>query len=293
MNMMEAACLLCGSECTTPLYKKRDFTVFFCSSCTLAFVWPQISENDSRKLYGESYYESWGMRDDESVYEMKKRTFSLRLRGLERIISPGRILDVGCATGFFLEAAMGRGWDAYGLEINPFALKVARERFGSRIVEGAIEQAHFDNAHFDTIAMSDVLEHMPDPLLTLRRANELLKPGGLIAITTPNIKSITARLLRGKWPHIKLEHQFYFSPGSLSQLLEKAGFQVLSLRSAPKALSLNYIHAQRDVSRVPLLTPAASFLHRWLPDALRKMPFYFLAGEMFAIAKKDDGAKPA
>ena len=111
-----------------------------------------------------------------------------------------------------------------------------------------------------------------------------------MAITTPNIAGITARILRSRWPHFKPEHQFYFSPRTLSLLLTEAGFQLVLLRPALKALSLNYIHAQRIVSRVPLLTPIAAALHGVLPESLRRKPLHFLAGEMFAVARKTGDA---
>ncbi|UCD58430.1 MAG: class I SAM-dependent methyltransferase [Candidatus Hydrogenedentota bacterium] len=284
---MNPGCPLCKSPEAPLLYRKRDFTVFRCSSCTLAFEWPQLSEEASRRLYGNSYYESWGIEHDLSVRDMKKRTFTLKLRALERITPPGHILDVGCATGFFLEAAAERGWQAYGVEVNPYAVAQARRQFGDRVLEGTIESVSLDRTSFDAIAMSDVLEHVPDPMGTLRRAHELLRGSGLVAITTPNIASITAHLLRGRWPHLKAEHQFYFSPRTLSLLLKQTGFRTLRIRPAPKALSVNYIHAQRTVSRVPMVTPLASGLHRLLPGSLRQRPLYFFAGEMFAIGQKN------
>jgi len=262
-------------------------TVFRCSSCTLVFAWPQLSEESIHELYDQSYYDSWGIQQDESVRDMKKLTFKLRLKDIERVIAPGRVLDVGCATGYFLEAAIERGWDAYGIEINPYAVERAHEHLGERVVRGTIEDALFEPSFFDAITMSDVLEHVRGPLATLARVRELLRPGGVVAITTPNIASITARLLRSRWPHVKAEHQFYFSPRSLTHLLDMAGFRLLHLRPAAKALTLNYIYAQRNVSKVPILTPLVVSLLKFLPDSLRRRPLYFLAGELFAIARKD------
>jgi SAM-dependent methyltransferase len=217
---------------------------------------------------------------------MKKRTFELRLKAIEKRIPPGRILDVGCATGFFLEAAEDRGWSAYGVDVNPHAVELARKQFGDRVIEGTIDDARLARESFDAITMSDALEHVYDPLQTLFRANELLRNGGVVAVITPNISGIASILLRRRWPHLKAEHQFYFSPRTLSCVFEKAGFRVLSVRPALKALNLNYIYAQRTVTRVPLLTPLVSALRRVLPASIGRKPLYFLAGEMFALAQK-------
>lgn len=285
-NGAKPACPLCKASGATPAYQKPSLRVFRCPSCTLVFEWPQLSDQAAQELYGDSYYESWGIEQDPSVREMKKRTFELKLRAIERVISPGRILDVGCATGFFLEAAAERGWQAHGVEVNPYAVQQARKQFGDRVVEGTIESKQLDGLSFDAVAMSDVLEHVCDPLATLYRANELLREGGLVAITTPNVAGLAALIFRSRWPHLKAEHQFYFSPRTLSDLLTRAGFRVLSLKSAVKALSLNYIYSQRTVSRVPLLTPLAITLQGILPASLRQKPFYFYTGEIFVIAEK-------
>jgi len=288
----KADCPLCGAPDAGELYRLESLTVLRCRSCMQVFTYPQISQEESRKLYDKSYYDSWGIECDESVREMKKCTFALKLNGLEKIISPGRILDVGCATGFFLEVASERGWDAYGVEINPFAVKEVRKQFADRVYEGTIEDAPFDPQSLDAVVMSDVLEHVTDPLATLCRVNELLRNRGLAAITTPNIGGITARVFGKRWPHLKPEHQFYFTPQTVSYLLGKAGFHVVSSRPALKALSLNYIYAQRNVSRVPLLTAFVTALRNVLPPSLLQKPLYFLAGEMFVIARKKPVADP-
>ncbi|MBI5115703.1 class I SAM-dependent methyltransferase [Candidatus Poribacteria bacterium] len=284
MNLM---CPLCGTPEPAHLYTKKAFTVFRCPSCTLAFTWPQLSEQAGRRLYGNTYFESWGIDGDPSVREMKKRTFDLRLKAIEKHIPPGRILDVGCATGFFLEAASDRGWSAYGVDVNPHAVELARKQFGDRVIEGTIDDARLGGEMFDAITMSDALEHVHDPFRTLFRANELLRNGGIVAVVTPNVRGISSILLGRRWPHLKAEHQFYFSPRTLSYVLQKAGFRVLSVRPALKALSLNYIYAQRTVTRVPLLTPLVSAVRRVLPASVGRKPLYFLAGEMFALAQKE------
>ncbi|MBI4832835.1 MAG: methyltransferase domain-containing protein [Candidatus Lindowbacteria bacterium] len=212
-------CPLCKAPDTLTMYHKKDIDVFACRACALAFAWPQLSEAELQRLYGSSYYESWGIESDPTVRDMKKRTFELRLKALEELIPPGRILDVGCATGFFLEAATERGWQAYGVEVNPHAVEQGRKQFGDCLVRGTLEDAPFERASFDAIAMSDVLEHVSDPMAALHRANELLRENGLLAITTPNIAGFGARLLRGRWPHLKAEHHFYFSPRALSRVL--------------------------------------------------------------------------
>ncbi|GAB4339725.1 MAG: hypothetical protein Kow0099_15080 [Candidatus Abyssubacteria bacterium] len=217
---------------------------------------------------------------------MKKRTFGLSLEAVEDIIPVGSVLDVGCATGFFLEAALERGWAAYGVEPNPYAYEQARREFGDRVFLGTIETGSINGLSFDVIFMFDVLEHVRDPLGTLVRAGALLRNGGLVAIATPDIASMSARLLGRRWPHLKSEHQFYFSSHSLSRLLARAGFRTLLVRRALKALSLNYIHAQRSATPVPVLTPVASALCRCLPDFIRRKPIYFHTGELFLVAEK-------
>lgn len=237
------------------------------------------------------YYAAWGILDgnEAHVAAMKAATFGRVLRGLERYLRPGTILDVGCATGFFLEAARARGWVPSGIEINEFAARRAREKFGDAVWCGPFEEAPLAPGSFDAVVMCDLLEHLPDPAAALRRTREALKPGGMLSVTCPDSSSLSARLAGNSWYHYKKEHLYYFSPRTLRALLESAGFEVAGIAPAPKALTAEYIALQFAVFRSFPLTQISAAVSRLLPGWLRRRPFMFLTGEMTALARGPGG----
>ena len=154
----------------------------------------------------------------------------------------GRILDVGCAMGFFVDVAEDAGWSAYGLDISEHAVERARVRHGDRVERGTFPEANPPADEFDAITMWDYLEHTQNPRQELSRALDLLSEGGLLALTTPDVRTWPAKIMGHRWMHLKpQEHLFYFSRRTLRRLLEEAGFSVLDIRSAGKFVSLELL----------------------------------------------------
>ena len=142
--------------------------------------------------------------------------------------APGRVLDVGCAAGFFLEVMANRGWDVFGLEPSQAILPRAQERLGAaRVHGGFLKGSPFAPDSFDLITLWDVLEHIPDPLGALHRIHTLLRPDGVLILETQNVRSLMASVLGRRWHHYKFaEHLFHFHPGTVRQALEQTGFRV-------------------------------------------------------------------
>lgn len=129
---------------------------------------------------------------------------SLGLRTRERHIAslrlpPGRILDVGCATGRFLTALQKRGWTVSGLELNPEVAQRARQELGLDVRVGTLESAKFSESSFDLVTMWDVLEHVCSPMRTMREVQRILRPGGWFVFRVPNPESLGARLFGARW----------------------------------------------------------------------------------------------
>ncbi|MDQ7772364.1 MAG: class I SAM-dependent methyltransferase [Elusimicrobiales bacterium] len=282
-------CPVCGSG---PLKKGRPLgsgALHACQSCTARFISPQPTDAELKDIYGEGYYGSWGLaggREHEALKAMKTATFGLRLDLISRYRAGGNILDVGCATGFFMEAAEKRGFRAYGVEISDYSSAAAREKFGGeRVHHGVIEDCPFPDGHFDVIAMSDLLEHVRDPLRALSAARRLLRNDGAIMIMTPDTDSLTARIMGRRWTHYKPEHLFYFNRRSLSLLAEKCGFEAVHFAAAKKAMNLEYLRTQFAAYPHPLLTPASALLAGMLPSGMRSGNFFLTMGEMTAVLR--------
>ncbi len=151
-----------------------------------------------------------------------------RLSRIETFRKPGKLLDIGCAGGNFLQVARQRGWQVWGVELSGAMRKRAFEATGHPIFE-SIEQAAAGKQRFDCVTMFEVIEHLNDPVSTMRNVLGLLDPDGLLALSTPNCEcpeAITG-LPIDVW-FIPPEHVSYFGPGTLSACLERAGFKMVA-----------------------------------------------------------------
>jgi len=222
-------CNLCGADDYDVLYE--SLRVVRCRLCGLVYVTPQPES----ETYGEEYFTRPREKGGRTFIENREgleRFFDGRLAAIERYRTPGRLLEVGCALGYLLNAARKRGWDATGVEISEFAAKYARARFGHRVLCGRLEDLPLDEASFDVVVLRDVVEHAPDPKALLKCCHRVLVPDGLLALSTPNFDSLYARIAREAWVHLKPgEHLFLFGPGTLSAMVGACGFRVVDLDS--------------------------------------------------------------
>jgi SAM-dependent methyltransferase len=274
-----------------PNLRQSRFSIARCPECALEFLAPQPDPREIAEIYSADYYIPWDMSRSENgiTARMKRLTFARRLRELRQLTGPGPILDVGTATGFFLDEAIAEGsFVPYGIELSEYAGRIAREKFGAeRIHIGTIETAPFPPGFFSAVAMSDLLEHVPDPDGVLRRAYELLRPGGIAMIMTPDTASLSRRLMGQRWTQFKLEHLFYFSPASMRRLAARCGFRVLSIRRARKAMTLKYLRDQFQTYRHPVLTPLSRALG-WMLKHWENRPFPITMGEMLVFLEKSE-----
>ncbi len=150
-----------------------------------------------------------------------------RLRGIKRFCKRGRMLDIGCGRGLVLARARDESWDTAGMEFSDDTARQAREVLGLDIRTGRLEDAGFTRGSFDVITIWHVLEHLPDPEVTLRTCYSLLKPGGLLAVAVPNSESLQSRITGRHWFHLDVPyHLYHYSCTNLSGLLERLSFHV-------------------------------------------------------------------
>lgn len=281
-------CPICASSIGRVLFAKegRDFVA--CKDCGLIYLHPQPTDEELASIYSEQYYESWGLRTDFTAVErMKVATFAAVFEKLEQFTPPGKVLDIGCAAGFSLEAAIGRGWDAYGVELSSYSAELARQRFGaSRLFNGRLEDARYQDCSFDAVLMSDLVEHVKDLGSFFKEVWRIVKPGGAIAIVTPNAASLSRKLMGRRWPHFKLEHLYYFSPANIDQCLANYGFEPIYQASALKALNLSYTVRQFTTYPLPVITPVVRMAMRLLPASLVNRNIMVHTGELLVIARK-------
>lgn len=287
----KANCLLCGEAEQKPLYSGLAGVVF-CASCGFVYTSPRLTRDALEKLYSEEYFSSGSSQEigyDHYISDeaLVKKTFLKRLRELERswVKPKGRLLDVGCATGFFLHVAQQLGWHVDGVEISKFCCDYARDRFGILLHNGHFEEAKLFKPEFDLITMWDYIEHSLRPDLDIQKAFELLRPGGVLAITTPDYSSLPRKIFRDRWMGFKEhEHLYYFTGENLGRLLQKKGFCVLSSRYAGKYISPEFF-AKRLASYSGLAGSLAKGVSQWPP--LKKLQFYCNPLDIiYLVAKK-------
>ena len=193
------------------------------------------------RMYDQRWDETWVAQEFEADY--KDFIFQSILRGLERRVGPKgrRLLDVGAHAGRFLHLARQAGWDAEGIELNPRTAAHAAARTGAIV--------HQMNAHalvnrgrrYDAVVLTDVLEHIPEPVDLLGTLASLTHAGGIIAVKVPcgPSQAIKERVLAAVSAHRvtladNLVHVNHFSPRSLRLALERAGFSASVHAAAPE-----------------------------------------------------------
>jgi len=239
------SCALCSCTATRPLYPHLG--IVRCADCGLVRLRHLPDREEVKRIYTESYFrsaDSGSIGYDDYVADRKKisKTFHRRLEEIEKWTGhKGSLLDVGCATGFSLAVAREQGWAARGIEISEFACNFAQRHLQVDVQCGTFADAQPEPESFDVITMWDYLEHCVDPLYELQLAHHSLKPGGLLALTTPDIASLPARLSGPRWMGIKdKEHIYYFSPTTVRRLLKDTGFQVVRLEHVGKYVDIGF-----------------------------------------------------
>ena len=284
------ACEVCSSSQFRPLFDKAAHQFVRCGDCGLERISPQPTDETLAKIYGAHYYDAWGLRDDEDmVAKLKRGTFRYVLGKLPAHGAGDKLLDCGAATGFLLEVARDLGYQPYGLELSEFGARAIADKFGDdRVFCGELDHATFPDAgasDFAVVTMCDYIEHVRDPRRTLALAKKLLRPGGILAITTPDAGSPSRKVLGTGWTHYKVEHLFYFNQKNLAHLLKDVGFAAVEFHTLWKSLTLDYIGHQFEVYPHPALTKVARAVTRFTPRAVRSFPLPFSTGELLAIAR--------
>jgi SAM-dependent methyltransferase len=223
-------CVICDGVSTKPYCDG----IIQCRECGHVYYGNRPDEAQIRRLYGERYF----CGDEYSSYVADKRTvqknFRLRLGVLGRFLDPARhkrLLEIGCAYGFFLDLVRDRFDTAQGIDISEEGVRYAREELRLDAVCADFLKYDFGDRGFDIVCMWDTIEHLVSPQAYIQKIGAHMESGGLLALTTGDIGSLSARIQKGRWRLIHPPtHVHYFSQKTLTKLLDKNGFDVLYQR---------------------------------------------------------------
>jgi len=218
------SCAICEGYNTMPLFSKWGYNIVECQRCGISYVNPRTFTVESDDYFRGAYLAT--IEEDGSLRPEIRAIYARILGDLETYLRPARLFDVGCAMGHFMVEARDRGWQVCGFECSPYAGDYARERHGFAVYQAPdLKDAGLSANQFDACVLIEVAEHLPKPKTTLAEAFRLLKPGGVLYVTTPNFASFRALLQREEWAAvIPTGHLYYFTAESLMKLLAMIGF---------------------------------------------------------------------
>jgi len=152
-----------------------------------------------------------------------------------------RLFEIGANVGLFLSVARDHGWDAAGVEPSAWAVALGRERFGVELRQGTAEGLDLEAGSIDALVMLDVLEHLTDPMETLRAIRPSVHERGMLALSTVNVESLHGRVRGERWPWFIRSHLHYFRPATLVAMLRDSGFEVVEWKVVPRSFHLSYL----------------------------------------------------
>ena len=227
VELVEVACDLCGSSDLEEWDRARANTLTRCTNCGLVFTNPRVKDVKTKEtvFYADTYFTRL-TRMGEKLEAARRATYAREINDLEKYVPRGQILDVGCGTGIFL-AFFGDHWQKFGCDVSGYGLSEAARR-GVRTFHGEFEYLSFGDQKFDVIYFRASLHHAYSPARCLEKAWDLLRPGGLVAITmSNNCDGICGRLFRGHVRSYEQAHNYLFSRATLQAYLRKRDFVIL------------------------------------------------------------------
>lgn len=263
---VSAPCVLCGDVGAETLFVKHGYRLVRCPGCGLVFVANPPSPVELRKIYSfDAGYHAHVLDDARERRQLERRA-EQQIELIARFRKPGRLLDVGCSFGFFLDQARRRGWTTVGVEPNDDTAGIARRRFGLEVQSGLVGDAGLEAGSFDCVTLWDVVEHVPDPVALMATVRGLLAAGGLVAITTPDVgglfpqASLKAARMAGAWPHPEPPHHlFQFSERTLGRLLRQAALAPVWTRHERIPLAYTFGGPRRLIADPRRLAYALAF----------------------------------
>lgn len=246
--MQHVNCNICGIDDTCLIAVQNNYNVVKCRNCGLVYVNPRPDPTTVAQLY-TGYHQRDG-KDEYDWARLMEKNFKDAALHLNRVFPErGKILDIGCGYGHFIEIMRDFGWTVWGIDLSPKTLFYAREK-GLNAANTSIDDVTFPDDFFDAITAFYVLEHLANPLSALKKVLKMLKPGGVVVIrvphTTPIVRFLSVFKVKNNLYDIPY-HLYDFSPKTISLLLKKAGFSLIRVKPGCPTLPVKFFERLTSV----------------------------------------------
>lgn len=267
VNYEAATCPICEQRNLSYMFDarnmdsivKKQFHVMKCQGCGLVMTDPRPTEDTIGVFYENGIYEEKEKKIKiVLINPVMKLMQAQRLGMIKKFATRGKLLDVGCGKGKFLQAAAADGWEAWGIEPSLRSVQFIGKDAPFKLITGRLEEAELPEGYFDFITMWHTLEHFHRPIETLRSVYQVMSDNGYLLIRVPNSDSWDFRIGHGRWFHLDVpRHLYHFSPASLSTLLGKAGFEIVF--SSTSSIEDNPIGTLQTLLAIIGLEPGSIF----------------------------------
>ena len=255
------------------------WTFFTCHDCGFVFSNPTIPAEHIIEFYSQ-------LEDQEYSEEAegRSRNFTSILKRLKRLHPGESLLDIGAASGIFLDLANRSGFHGEGIEPSAFLVKEAEQRYHIRLFNGTLEEYLDTNPEnpFSVISLLDIIEHLVDPDEFMSHLDRLSDENTILVIVTPDIASLAAKLMGRRWWHYRIAHINFFNRKALEYLLRKHHYKILLKKHYVWNFSLYYL-----VTRIFPSLKHKKALQKVLKRLHLKLPF-FDSWEIYARKQKED-----
>lgn len=227
----EITCPVCDNDATAVVLEKDLFTYVRCPKCSMVYMNPRLNDAATYSFYNseanEIYNEAKFYSENATEQDDKINFGNLKMINQFRGGVKGKLLEIGSARGYFLQAAQKDGYDVHGVELNKKNWEYSHEHISKNILNVDLFEAQIPDETFDVIYMRDVIEHIPNPRAFLAECFRIAKPGCTMFIETHNIDSWINQLVHEKHTVIfGFEHINHWSPRTLTAILQQTGFAV-------------------------------------------------------------------
>ena len=255
-NLETVNCAVCTADDAETLRTIPPWVYVKCRNCGLVYVNPRLKENAVQEAYEKNRFMAWfkkitynyrRMADLKNIDERLGRGESF-LYEVTRYKQGGRLLDIGCNRGFILANAAAEGWDAYGVEIVPWATALVEREFNVTIFNKRLREIDpsFADRFFDAVTMIDILEHLHEPVKDLREVHRIIKDDGFLLLNTPDIGSACAKIKGYDWMFDKpKEHLYLYDRTTLESMLDKTGFEIITFQQSKGTPGEMEVHAKK------------------------------------------------